>query len=62
MLLAPIRVFAAAAAAAAVSLQAAATPPDSWLWKNVYVDSTNTLLRTVEGTLVQPLYDPSYAN
>jgi hypothetical protein len=43
-------------------LQAAATPPDSWLWRNVYVDSSNVALRTVEGNLIKPVYDPTYAN
>ena len=42
--------------------QAAQTPPDSWLWKNVYVDSTNVRLRNVEGALVQPQYDPTYSS
>jgi len=32
------------------------------LWKNVYVDNNNMLMRTVEGNLVQPAYDPTYSS
>jgi hypothetical protein len=43
-------------------LQAAQTPPDAWLWRNVYVDSSNVRLRDIEGDLVQPKYDPTYSS
>lgn len=45
-----------------VCLQAAATPPDEWLFRNVYMKPDNVLLRTVEGEFVQPAYDPTYAS
>ncbi len=35
-------------------------PPASWLWKNVYVNPTNTALRQVDGTYIQPNFDPEY--
>eukprot|EP00775_Hariotina_reticulata_P002374 gene2374-2679_t len=42
--------------------KAAAVPPDSWLWKNVYMKPDNVLLRTVEGQRVKPEYDPTYSH
>jgi len=42
-------------------VQAAAVPPDTWLWKNVYMAPDNVLLRTVEGQRVKPEYDPTYS-
>eukprot|EP00879_Flechtneria_rotunda_P001346 GHRR01001496.1.p1 GENE.GHRR01001496.1~~GHRR01001496.1.p1 ORF type:complete len:396 (+),score=102.09 GHRR01001496.1:125-1312(+) len=42
--------------------KAAATPPTEWLWRNVYVNPENCKLRTIEGTLVQPQYDPAYSS
>jgi hypothetical protein len=42
--------------------QSAPTPPDNWLWRNVYMDNANVELRTVAGELVHPIYDPSYAS
>lgn len=44
------------------ALQAAQTPPDAWLWRNVYVDSSNVRLRDIEGDLIQPKYDPTYSS
>jgi hypothetical protein len=43
-------------------LQAAAIPPNEWLWRNVYVQPDHMDMRTVEGTYVQPTYDPSYSS
>ncbi|WIA18263.1 hypothetical protein OEZ85_009731 [Tetradesmus obliquus] len=42
--------------------KAAATPPNEWLWRNVYVAPANMDMRTVEGTYVQPTYDPTYSS
>lgn len=43
-------------------MQAAAAPPNEWLWRNVYVDNANVALRNVDGGYVTPTYDPSYAS
>lgn len=48
--------------AALACVQAAATPPNEWLWRNVYVAPANMDMRTVEGTYVQPTYDPTYSS
>jgi hypothetical protein len=42
--------------------QAASPPSDAWLWRNVYVNNDNVALRDVEGHLVHPTYDRSYAD
>eukprot|EP00878_Enallax_costatus_P014023 GHUV01014665.1.p1 GENE.GHUV01014665.1~~GHUV01014665.1.p1 ORF type:complete len:357 (+),score=98.97 GHUV01014665.1:412-1482(+) len=42
--------------------KAAATPPDDWLYKNIYVKNDNIRLRDVQGRLVQPHYDPTYSS
>jgi hypothetical protein len=43
-------------------LQAAAIPPTEWLWRNVYVQPDHMDMRTVQGTYVQPAYDPTYSS
>lgn len=43
-------------------LQAAQPPPDSWLYRNVYVDGSMVPLRTVLGDRKVSIYDPSYSS
>ena len=40
--------------------KASPTPPDHWLWKNVYKDASNVALRNIDGSPVTPVYDPDY--
>lgn len=47
---------------ALASSQAAAIPPAEWLWRNVYVHPENMDMRTVQGSYVQPTYDPTYSS
>jgi TPP-dependent pyruvate/acetoin dehydrogenase alpha subunit len=48
--------------AAVEESKSAQTPPDDWLWRNVYVAAENTALRAVDGSMVTPKYDPTYAS
>jgi hypothetical protein len=42
--------------------QAAEVPPDSWLFRNVYVDGSMAPLRKVDGTRQLSKYDPTYSS
>jgi len=40
--------------------KASPTPPDHWLWKNVYKNADHVALRNIDGSPVTPVYDPDY--
>lgn len=41
--------------------KSAPIPPNGWLWKNIYVNPSNTLMRGVESSSRNPIpYDPEY--